>query len=1356
MKDIQQLIKKNSQQGRYEDIFPKTFIDAVLDKESGVTLTDILAMFNMLFLSYNGSKSQTRLQVPSSLRREGLWVTYVLYDKTVVTEWYSAEAIDDTTFGDSANWRDGSNALVGDISISSDGYWVINGEVTNIKAQGEAGITPILRVGSNNHLQVSYTNGSTYVDVSSNPVFTQFRVSNNKLQQSTDLGESWSNISEELAYKFRESGNKIQMSKDLGSTWQDVSDYIAAWFRFTGTTGSSQADNVGKIQISRDNGATWSDLSGEFTNSLHIKGYVATVDALPSTAVQGDIYGVGPTYGPSDTEHTNPIYQLYVKDSTGWVNNGRFTSIAAGVVQELGNSETAVMSQKAVSNVINDLEQTFNVSNSFPTGGIEGSNKYNLETAISKINSKNIKEGFRLLFIDVNTNITSSYTFHGGEVNDLSRWIPSYFQGENSIVISLTSDLNKLDNIKEKGTYYISRGNIKYYSILNVYSGSSENIIIQELVGANTISKDGEILEKQNNVITKSVRIFNISSEAFLDRAKYNEWSKWSYYQNEFIKNELGNYNEFTLSQTFASNLLYSVLSTGDKLYLDKSIMLSGTFSNNRGYIHSNPILIDNNKRVSFRTRVKGGKTLIWLNKDKVEIGSIVEDSSVGITREYVSLIPPENSRYFQIQTMSEEHEDFQEYEFYILIEDITNLAEEFLDYTNNSEYYVPYSILENGNFTDDSLLTYRKTPYIEVSSEDIISVSLRVTGNMCGYFYSKDKSHKISINSGVSIGESGNVIKDIRVPGWAKFVRFVTLTSKSVNYEEYEYYIKISRYSSMIKSKIDKLSYNLKNTFEDISKSDWEQGTFNVQVPTTTYNRSPYIEIDGSVENIDLCIRIKGGIYLQFYGENPAETVKSYSHDGSSAATIAERINVPEGARYFRVVTMNSSHPNYEEYNFYLHKVYYNLGKQTISPNQNVPVSFAATPSLQLWAAQEINFSDGSDPISKNFLFCEVDNTYNFYIARDKFGNGLSFLFSWGQDLQEATPVNYSAAVLPNGDILFIYKSEAVPSGVATDSWQKNPILYERANGYKPIEVDFGDSIKPGGWLQNVGFNAIYPYGCLIFGEYTRTTAKKARIWKVSYPYNDKNNWKVVKEFEVDYTTLIPNSIKHIHTIQFDQYTGFIYACTGDEHQGSNIWVSKDQGENWEFVYGPSEKYCRLLNFIFTDSFVYWATDSPTDSLHFLFKAERGEDGVIKVSEANELTQLLQPESGMLLATYGLSYLKTINALLLLERVDGKGWKWMPIRLWDLNSNSLKTIGRIESVSGEAQNIGFRCQFLELHPSDNSIICGYNQFFSYRNYNKLLGNRDSINVNERINNILIRIDRAGDNFGVSFNSIYK
>ena len=262
MKDIQQLIKKNSQEGRYEDIFPKTFIDAVEDRESGNNLTEILSGFNMYFLSYNGSREQTRLQVPMSIRKTGLWITYVLYDKTVVTEWYAGEAIDDNSWKNLSNWRVGTNMLVGDISISSDGYWVVNGVVTTTKAQGEQGITPMLRV-RNNHLQVSYTNGSSWIDVS------------------------------------------------------------------------------------------------EFTNNLHIKGYVATIATLPSSAVQGDIYGVGPTYDPSDTEHTNPIYQLYVKDSTGWVNNGRFTSISAGVVQELGNSETAVMSQAGVTSALNSNFKRF-------------------------------------------------------------------------------------------------------------------------------------------------------------------------------------------------------------------------------------------------------------------------------------------------------------------------------------------------------------------------------------------------------------------------------------------------------------------------------------------------------------------------------------------------------------------------------------------------------------------------------------------------------------------------------------------------------------------------------------------------------------------------------------------------------------------------------------------------------------------------------------------------------------------------------------------------------------------------------------------------------------------------------------
>jgi hypothetical protein len=104
MKDIQQLIKKNNQDGRYKDIFPKTFLDAVRDRQTGMLLSDILAGFNMYFLSYVGSKKNTRLQVPEFLRRRGLIITYVTYDNVIVTERYKQEDIDDITWGDDNSW----------------------------------------------------------------------------------------------------------------------------------------------------------------------------------------------------------------------------------------------------------------------------------------------------------------------------------------------------------------------------------------------------------------------------------------------------------------------------------------------------------------------------------------------------------------------------------------------------------------------------------------------------------------------------------------------------------------------------------------------------------------------------------------------------------------------------------------------------------------------------------------------------------------------------------------------------------------------------------------------------------------------------------------------------------------------------------------------------------------------------------------------------------------------------------------------------------------------------------------------------------------------------------------------------
>ena len=285
---IQQLLKKEG--GKKNPVFPPTVVQAVFDAKTGASLEAILAQFNSVYLPYQGTPQATRLIIPKEMRRAGLTITYMNMDSETITERAnSAVQKDNDHWGLDVNWsRVDELTLSGDISVSAQGTWIINGSDTGVKAvgpKGDAGITPWLKT-IDNRIHVSYDNVN----------------------------------------------------------WEPCSEPISAYFRWSSN----------KIQISRDN-KTWTDLSGTFADNVHIKGYVATTSALPSGAAQGDIYGVGPTYAAEDTAHTNPIYRLYVRNANTWVDNGSFTSIAAGIVQEHGDRENAVMSQKAVTEKLSEL-----------------------------------------------------------------------------------------------------------------------------------------------------------------------------------------------------------------------------------------------------------------------------------------------------------------------------------------------------------------------------------------------------------------------------------------------------------------------------------------------------------------------------------------------------------------------------------------------------------------------------------------------------------------------------------------------------------------------------------------------------------------------------------------------------------------------------------------------------------------------------------------------------------------------------------------------------------------------------------------------------------------------------------------
>ena len=131
---------------------------------------------------------------------------------------------------------------------------------------------------------------------------------------------------------FRNNNNIIEYSYDE-LTWYPISEEINAWFRWS---------NDNKIQITRDN-ISWGDLSPSFEINNRIQAYVDSVSQLPNGKPVGTVYGV------KDSTHTNenPKYRVYVYTTSGWIDNGIFNGISAGVVNDLttGGADKALSAE---------------------------------------------------------------------------------------------------------------------------------------------------------------------------------------------------------------------------------------------------------------------------------------------------------------------------------------------------------------------------------------------------------------------------------------------------------------------------------------------------------------------------------------------------------------------------------------------------------------------------------------------------------------------------------------------------------------------------------------------------------------------------------------------------------------------------------------------------------------------------------------------------------------------------------------------------------------------------------------------------------------------------------------------------
>ena len=131
--------------------------------------------------------------------------------------------------------------------------------------------------------------------------------------------------------------------------------------------------------------------------------------------------------------------RVYRFDKPGWT----YISTVAGLnlAQEPGTGDNRVMSQKAVTNLVSE----YNVSVHFPTDGIDGTNRYTLETAIAKIPAALRNVGIKCSFLnEAGYMETWAFRMTKDYSNIASSWAPSGSEWMNTQVYTNNGAANKV------------------------------------------------------------------------------------------------------------------------------------------------------------------------------------------------------------------------------------------------------------------------------------------------------------------------------------------------------------------------------------------------------------------------------------------------------------------------------------------------------------------------------------------------------------------------------------------------------------------------------------------------------------------------------------------------------------------------------------------------------------------------------------------------------------------------------------------------------------------------------------------------------------------------------------------------
>ena len=314
------------------------------------------------------------------------------------------------------------------------------------------------------------------------------------------------------------------------------------------------------------------------------------------------------------------------------------------------------------------LIEEVNVSKIFPTGGIDGTNKYTLETAIAKIPASLRNVGIKCSFLDEDGQV-ETWEYQGGTFTSVGEWgkvgIKRFLEyeallygkrkasvGKNKINLSNKIDgyfLTSKGDLTQNSSYCISnymeiKPSTQYY-ISKTGVGGAYHVFYDEKLNVIGATKDGATTSPENAAYIKlsidASKIDTAQMELGSAATAYEPYTDNYDNEQKFAQVE----QKFELTKVEADNS-YAGISVGKNLF-NKATATKGYWIDQNGNLWANDnfylsdyIAVEPNTQYCISNSSTGGASNVWFDENLEVIGTAEKSGAT---------TSPENAAYIKL-----------------------------------------------------------------------------------------------------------------------------------------------------------------------------------------------------------------------------------------------------------------------------------------------------------------------------------------------------------------------------------------------------------------------------------------------------------------------------------------------------------------------------------------------------------------------------------------------------------------------------------------------------------------------------------------------------------------------------------